>query len=198
VVPVVICLVWAGRRSAHRVDCSPQVARSCHARGHVQAAYYLDNCNLAGIENQIFFFIVIEKEPPYLVRCPKLMGEVINVGKQLYQHDLQLYRCFATVTRRPGMQSDQPASYQPFAESTCPFISIGFCDSAKFSLSLARPAFEQRHKDLSPIASSSRLIRQVVGLVLLVNSERLTERHLCSCLAQAVNLLLSMLAQKFR
>ena len=86
---------------AHR-----QVARSCHARvsilvrknsdelaaNHVQAAYYLDNCNLVGIENQIFFFIVIEKEPPYLVRCPKLVGEVINVGKQLYQRDLPLYR----------------------------------------------------------------------------------------------------------
>jgi len=66
-------------------------------RLHVQAAYYLDNCNLAGIHKVSFFFICVEKSPPYAVRCLQLMGEVIDAGRRLYQHDLQLYRnCLET------------------------------------------------------------------------------------------------------
>lgn len=66
-------------------------------RLHVQAAYYLDNCNLAGIEKVSFFFICVEKSPPYLVRCLQLMPEVIEYGRTLYQRDLQVYRnCLET------------------------------------------------------------------------------------------------------
>lgn len=66
-------------------------------RLHVQAAYYLDNCNLAGIDKRIFFFICVEKIPPYAVRCLQLMAEVIEYGKILYNHDLQIYRnCLET------------------------------------------------------------------------------------------------------
>lgn len=66
-------------------------------RYHVQAAYYLDNCNLAGIEKVSFFFICVEKSPPYAVRCLQLMPEVIECGRRLYQHDLQIYRnCLET------------------------------------------------------------------------------------------------------
>lgn len=61
-------------------------------RYHVQAAYYLDNCNLAGIDKQAFFFICVEKSPPYAVRCLQLDGTVIEYGRTLYQHDLQLWR----------------------------------------------------------------------------------------------------------
>lgn len=61
-------------------------------RYHVQAAYYLDNCNLAGIDKQSFFFICVEKSPPYAVRCLQLMAEVIEYGRILYQRDLQVYR----------------------------------------------------------------------------------------------------------
>jgi exodeoxyribonuclease VIII len=61
-------------------------------RYHVQAAYYLDNCQLAGIDKQSFFFICVEKSVPYAVRCLQLMPEVIEVGRRLYAHDLQLYR----------------------------------------------------------------------------------------------------------
>lgn len=66
-------------------------------RYHVQAAYYLDNCNLAGIDKVSFFFICVEKSPPYAVRCLQLMPEVIEAGKRLYQRDLQIYRnCLET------------------------------------------------------------------------------------------------------
>lgn len=61
-------------------------------RYHVQAAYYLDNCNLAGIDKQSFFFICVEKTVPYAVRCLQLMPEVIEVGRRLYGHDLQIWR----------------------------------------------------------------------------------------------------------
>ncbi len=61
-------------------------------RYHVQAAYYLENCNLLGLEKDIFFFICVEKSPPYAVRCLQLMGEVINAGVMLYKRDLQIYR----------------------------------------------------------------------------------------------------------
>lgn len=61
-------------------------------RLHVQAAYYLDNCNLAGIDKQSFFFICVEKTPPYAVRCLQLMAEVIEYGRILYRRDLQIYR----------------------------------------------------------------------------------------------------------
>jgi len=61
-------------------------------RYHVQAAYYLDNCQLAGIDKQSFFFICVEKGPPYAVRCLQLLPEVVQFGRTLYQRDLQVYR----------------------------------------------------------------------------------------------------------
>jgi len=61
-------------------------------RYHVQAAYYMDNCRLAGIEKDVFFFIVLEKVPPYLVRCLQLNNDVIGYGRSLYQRDIQIYR----------------------------------------------------------------------------------------------------------
>lgn len=66
-------------------------------RYHVQAAYYLDNCNLASIDKHSFFFICVEKSPPFAVRCLQLMPEVIECGRRLYQRDLQIYRnCLET------------------------------------------------------------------------------------------------------
>jgi hypothetical protein len=71
-------------------------------RYHVQAAYYLDNCNLAGIEKVAFFFIVVEKTPPYLVRCLQMNSDVIDYGRSLYQHDIQIYRNCVESGQWPG------------------------------------------------------------------------------------------------
>jgi exodeoxyribonuclease VIII len=71
-------------------------------RYHVQAAYYLDNCRLAGIEKENFFFICVEKIPPYLVRCLQMNGDVIEYGRNLYQRDIQIYRNCLESGRWPG------------------------------------------------------------------------------------------------
>ena len=73
-------------------------------RLHVQAAYYLDNCNLAGIDKQSFFFICVEKSAPYAVRCLQLMPEVIDYGRTLYQRDLQVYRNCLETDRWPAYE----------------------------------------------------------------------------------------------
>lgn len=61
-------------------------------RWHVQAAYYIDNCKLAGIDKTTFFFVCVEKSPPYAVRCLQLVDEAVAIGRSLYQRDLQIYR----------------------------------------------------------------------------------------------------------
>src|SRR5882724_7544828 len=61
-------------------------------RWHVQAAYYIDNCKLAGIDKTTFFFVCVEKSPPYAVRCLQLIDEAVSIGRSLYQRDLQIYR----------------------------------------------------------------------------------------------------------
>jgi exodeoxyribonuclease VIII len=71
-------------------------------RYHVQAAYYLDNCKLAGIDKQAFFFIVVEKVQPYLVRCLQLNSDVIEYGRNLYQRDIQIYRNCLESGQWPG------------------------------------------------------------------------------------------------
>jgi hypothetical protein len=71
-------------------------------RYHVQAAYYIDNCKLAGIEKEAFFFICVEKTPPYLVRCLNLNSDVIEYGRNLYQRDIQIYRNCLESGRWPG------------------------------------------------------------------------------------------------
>jgi len=60
-------------------------------RWHVQAAYYIDNCKLAGIDKSVFFFIAVEKSPPYAVRCLQLDDTSIEIGRTLYRRDLQIY-----------------------------------------------------------------------------------------------------------
>lgn len=61
-------------------------------RWHVQAAYYIDNCKLSGIDKTTFFFVCVEKTPPYAVRCLQLVDEAVNIGRSLYQRDIQIYR----------------------------------------------------------------------------------------------------------
>lgn len=61
-------------------------------RYHVQGAYYIDNCRLAGFEKDWFFLICIEKNAPYLVRCLRLEPSIIAYGRRLYERDLETYR----------------------------------------------------------------------------------------------------------
>ena len=75
-----VCTVEEFERRIHRY------------RYHVQAAYYIDNCRLLGIDKQTWMFLILERHAPYLVRCLQLLPEVIEFGRKLYARDLQLYR----------------------------------------------------------------------------------------------------------
>jgi hypothetical protein len=73
-------------------------------RWHVQAAYYIDNCKLAGIDKTTFFFVCVEKTPPYAVRCLQLVNEAVNIGRALYKRDLQIYRNCIETGRWPAWE----------------------------------------------------------------------------------------------
>lgn len=61
-------------------------------RYHVQAAYYLDICNLLGIEKRDFVFVVVEKEPPYAVAVYTLDEDAVRLGRMEYQRDIGMVR----------------------------------------------------------------------------------------------------------
>lgn len=61
-------------------------------RYHVQAAYYVDLCNLVGLEKSDFVFIVVEKQPPYAVAVYTLDQDAIELGRLEYRRDLAAVR----------------------------------------------------------------------------------------------------------
>jgi hypothetical protein len=61
-------------------------------RYHVQAAYYLDNARLAGLDAKRFKMIVAETEPPFAVAVYTPSEESIETGRREYQKQLELYR----------------------------------------------------------------------------------------------------------
>src|SRR4030095_2434852 len=85
--------------SASMEDFERVIARR---RYHVRAAFYLDNCNLMNLDKSFYFFICVEKQPPYAVRCLQLHGDVIEFGKKVYQADLQIYRNCLESDEWPG------------------------------------------------------------------------------------------------
>lgn len=70
-------------------------------RYHVQAPYYLDGCaqaiQQAGLDLGVprhFLFLVVEKKPPYGVAVYQLDADSMELGRQQYRQDLDLYhRC---------------------------------------------------------------------------------------------------------
>lgn len=75
-------------------DASPDAfARSCaNYRYHVQAAWYLDVCEAAGIEAHAFVFIAVESSPPYEAAVYVLDQADVEIGRRTYEHDLETYR----------------------------------------------------------------------------------------------------------
>lgn len=61
-------------------------------RYHVKAAYYLDICNIVGLDKHVFFLIFVEDTPPYTVRVARIDGVVLEAGKREYQANIQVYR----------------------------------------------------------------------------------------------------------
>jgi exodeoxyribonuclease VIII len=65
-------------------------------RYDVQAAYYLDLCQLLGIDKTEFLFVCVEKQPPYAVAVYALDQQAIEWGRKQYQRDLALVKhCMA-------------------------------------------------------------------------------------------------------
>lgn len=80
-------------------DASPSgFSRSVANYGYaMQAAWYLDCCEAAGLDARTFIFIAVEKSPPYAVAVYELTPESIEVGRIQYQRALALYKhCMAT------------------------------------------------------------------------------------------------------
>lgn len=75
-------------------------------RYHVQAAYYLDGVKLVGIEKFHFVLILVEKDPPYLVRCLQVMPEVVELGHGLYMRDLQMWMNIQASGKWPGWSEE--------------------------------------------------------------------------------------------
>ena len=57
-------------------------------RYDVQAAYYLDICNILGIQKSEFLFVCVEKQPPFAVAVYALDQDAIEWGRKQYQRDL--------------------------------------------------------------------------------------------------------------
>lgn len=61
------------------------------------AAWYLDICNLLGIEKTAFCFIAVEKKPPYAIAIWSLDEVTIEHGRRQNERNLAVYReCMKT------------------------------------------------------------------------------------------------------
>jgi hypothetical protein len=61
-------------------------------RYHCQASFYTDICREVGLDIKAFVFIAVEKAPPYAVSVYELDSDSIEVGRTLYQRNLETYR----------------------------------------------------------------------------------------------------------
>jgi len=61
-------------------------------RYYVQAAYYLDICELLEMDKKHFVFICVEKTEPYAVAVYSLAHQAIELGRAEYKRDLAVYR----------------------------------------------------------------------------------------------------------
>lgn len=73
---------------------------------HRQAAFYTDGAALCGLHSPAFMFIVVEREPPYGVALYAMDSEFIELGRQAYRPDLDLYAQCLRESRWPGYTQD--------------------------------------------------------------------------------------------
>lgn len=77
-------------------------------RYHVQAAFYMDVAHWAGYEVEWFFFIAVEKEPPYAVAVYQLDADAIDKGRAAYREDLNTYaKCLKSGIWHTYIQQDE-------------------------------------------------------------------------------------------
>ena len=70
-----------------------QFARACVKYGyHSQAAFYLDGLNALAAHERRFIYLVVENQPPYLVRLLELDDSAIAEGRARYRAAVQTYK----------------------------------------------------------------------------------------------------------
>jgi len=73
----------------------------------MQAAWYLDAVRALGLDDDpAFLFVVVEKEPPYVVTVCQLDDEAMHVGRALNRTALRIYAECASANRWPGYADD--------------------------------------------------------------------------------------------
>jgi hypothetical protein len=99
-------------------DASPAAfARSCATyRYHVQAAMYLDGLRRNDADIDVFSFIAVEKEPPYLTAVYAADDIFLSRGREEYRADLRTFaRCLETDTWPGYPPTIQPISLPAWA-----------------------------------------------------------------------------------
>ncbi len=93
-------------KTAHSADAMEFERSIGKYRYHVQAAYYVDLCNLLGIDKSEFAYVVVEKEPPFAVAVYSLDQDAIRLGRLEYQRDLLRVRQCMESGKWPGFPDD--------------------------------------------------------------------------------------------
>ena len=75
-------------------------------RYDVQAAYYLDLCQLLGIDKSEFLFVCVEKTPPFAVAVYALDHDAVEWGRKQYQRDLALVKHCMAEDHWPSFTTD--------------------------------------------------------------------------------------------
>lgn len=73
-------------------------------RYHVQAPFYLDGVRKNGINAGQFYFIAVEKKPPYLVNVFSYDEYELDLGRDIYREDLQKYKECKENNKWPGYE----------------------------------------------------------------------------------------------
>lgn len=95
-------------------------ARSAYAyRYHQQAAFYLDTMEWAtGIKRNSFFFIAVEKSPPYAVQVFRASEAFIARGREAYREALNTYAdCLQTGVWPAYNEAASGLNLPPWAEA---------------------------------------------------------------------------------
>jgi exodeoxyribonuclease VIII len=86
------------------IDASPHgFSKQIYNYGyHIQAAWYLDTCALAGLDVNAFILIAIEKTAPYAVGIYQIGEESLKLGRYQYQKALEKFKECEVSGKWPG------------------------------------------------------------------------------------------------
>ncbi len=96
-----------------------EFGRTAHTLGyHQSAAHYMDGVEVATGERLPFAFVLVEKEPPYLVSVVELNEDALDIGRRLNDKAKATYReCFETDSW-PGYPTTEPIALPAWASRT--------------------------------------------------------------------------------